>query len=559
MRIVECVPNFSEGRDLEKIKLITDAMSAISDVSLLDVDPGADTNRTVVTIVGNPDSVIEAAFQGIKMASQVLDMRTHRGEHARMGATDVCPFVPVRDVTMDDCIQFSHQLAKRVGDELGISVYMYEHSASTPKRSNLATVRAGEYEGMAQKLKLSEWKPDYGPDELNATAGVTAIGAREFLIAYNVNLNTQSKSIATDIALDLREMGRNKRDLKTNKFIRDENGVPIKRPGKLKDVKAVGWYIDEYSVAQISMNLVNYNVTPVHIAFEETRIEARKRGVRVTGSELVGLIPLNAMLDAGKYYLKKQKRSSGIPESDLIHIAVKSLGLDELSPFNAQEKIIEYRIGNRFGELSNLSIVDFSDETSRESAAPGGGSVSAAAGVMGSALSAMVANLTFGKKKWEPLYDDMCRISVDSQSIKDLLLTLIDEDTQAFNKVMDAFRLPAKSEKEKTDKEKAIETANKYATEIPFKVLKTCSQILPLAFEAAEKGNPNSVSDAGVAGEMAHAGAHGAALNVKINLKGIGDPKFVEKMNLETETILENVNKDLIKLRKLVSGKLISE
>ncbi|MFQ6610490.1 MAG: glutamate formimidoyltransferase, partial [Fidelibacterota bacterium] len=543
MKIVECVPNFSEGRDLNKIKIITDAISSVSGISLLDVDPGADTNRTVVTFVGDPDTVLEAAYLAIKTAASVLDMRMHHGAHARMGATDVCPFIPVSDVSMEDCILLSKRLGEKVGSELNIPVFLYENSASKPERQNLANIRAGEYEGMAEKLKSKEWIPDFGPAKLNENAGVTAIGAREFLIAYNVNLNTQSKKIATDIALDIREAGRRARNSK-GKFFTDEAGNPVMKPGKLKSVKAVGWYIDEYKLAQISMNLTNYNITPVHIAFEESRIEARKRGVRVTGSELVGLIPLKALLDAGLYYLKKQNRPTGIPAKDIIHIAVKSLGLDDLAPFNPNEKIIEYKIGNKFGELATMPIHEFMDELSRESPAPGGGSVSALAGSLGASLTAMVSNLTAGKKKFADVFDKMVKLGDNSQKLKSQLLKLIDEDTDAFNEVMNAYRLPSGNDHEISAKNLAIERANQVATNVPLKVASACAEAMTLAIEAATLGNPNSISDAGVAGEMAHAGAHGAVLNILINLSNITDLEYCNNLRNKSEQILSSVDAD---------------
>ncbi|NOZ07308.1 MAG: glutamate formimidoyltransferase [FCB group bacterium] len=556
MKIVECVPNFSEGRDTAKIRAITDAISAVAGVSLLDVDPGADTNRTVVTLVGTPEAVMEGAFQGIRKAAEVLDMRTHHGAHPRMGATDVCPFVPVSGITMDDCVEYARLLGKRVGEELGIPVFLYEYAASQPDRRNLAGIRAGEYEGMGEKLQDPHWKPDFGPAALNEKAGVTAIGARQFLVAYNVNLNTKDKKIASDIALDIREAGRNRRDPKTHKFIRDAQGVPLKKPGTLKAVKAVGWYIDEYGVAQLSMNLTDITQTPVHIAFEEVRSQARKRGVRVTGSELVGLIPLKAMLDAGRYYLQKQHRSTGIPEKDILYIAVKSMGLDELGPFDPSEKIIEYRISPTFGPLVRLSIDAFADELSSESPAPGGGSVAAVAGSLGAGLAAMVANLTFGKRKWEPLYERMCRLADEGQQLKTKLLKLVDEDTEAFNDVMAAFRLPKTSEEQVRAREAAIQQATQKATSVPFTVLEACREIFKLALEAAEYGNPNSISDTGVAGEMAAAGAHGAALNVLINLGGLTDEDYCRKMRRETAELLNQVDADLQKLRELVSAGL---
>ncbi len=557
MKIIECVPNFSEGRDTALIKEITDAMESVSGITLLDVDPGADTNRTVVTIVGSPESVIEAAFLGIKKALELIDMRNHSGAHARMGATDVCPFVPISETSMDDCVEYSKQLAKRVGDELNIPVFLYEFSAPTDDRINLANIRRGEFEGMADKLQIPQWKPDYGPAKPHATAGVTAIGARNFLIAYNLNLNTKDKKIATDIALDIREQGRNKRD-KYGKFVRDENGGAIKVPGILKSCKAVGWYIEEYGLAQVSMNLTNFNETPPHIAFEETRNQARKRGVRVSGSELVGLIPLESMIAAGKYFLTKQKCSTGIPVQDIIHIAVKSMGLDDLAPFDPNEKIIEYRIGKRFNTLASMTLHDFSDELSSDSPAPGGGSVAALAGALGASLSSMVANLTFGKKKWEPLFKQMSQLAEKSQQLKDELIQLIDADTESFKLVMEAFKLPNNSDQQKTERDSAIDSAMKEATNIPFQTLKCCRDIMDLALEAAKYGNPNSVSDAGVGGEMANSGARGAALNVRINLKDIDDELFCKKMETDTEIILSETYDLLIEIRETVEAKLIN-
>ena len=552
MKLIECVPNFSEGRDMILINKITDAIESVSSVTLLDVDPGADTNRTVVTIVGDPESVIEAAFSGIKIASELIDMRKHLGAHARMGATDVCPFVPISETTMDDCVKYSKILAEKVGKELKIPIFLYEYSAATSKRENLAYIRSGEFEGMADKMKFSGWKPDFGPAKPHNTAGVTAIGARNFLIAYNINLNTKDKKIATDIALDIREQGRNKRDSK-GKFILDDKGVPIKVPGILKACKAVGWYIDEYGVAQVSINLTNFNETPPHAAFEETRNQARKRGVRVSGSELVGLIPLDAMISAGKYYLQKQNRSTGIPVKDIIHIAVKSMGLDDLSPFNPNEKIIEYRVSNQFGILSSMTLHGFSDELSSDSPAPGGGSVAALAGTLGASLSSMVANLTFGKKKWLPMFDQMCQIAQKSQLLKDELLQLIDADTESFKTVLEAYKMPKNSNSQIIKRNEAIDAAMKEATNIPFQTLKCCREIMDLALEATQYGNPNSVSDAGVAAEMANAGVHGAALNVFINLKDIKDKKFCSKIKTKTEDLVKDSDKLLMKTRRVVS------
>ena len=557
MKIIECVPNFSEGRDIALIKEITGVMESISDITILDVDPGADTNRTVVTIVGNPESVIEAAFLGIKKASMLINMQKHSGAHARMGATDVCPFVPISETTMDDCVTYSKILAKRVGEELNIPVFLYEFSATKNDRVNLANIRSGEFEGMAEKLKIPQWKPDYGPTKPHATAGVTAIGARNFLIAYNLNLNSKDKKIAADIALDIREQGRNKRD-KNGKFVRDKNGIPVKVPGVLKSCKAVGWYIEEYGLAQVSMNLTNFNETPPHIAFEETRSQARKRGVRVSGSELVGLIPLESMIAAGKYYLTKQNRSTGIPIKDIIHIAIKSMGLDDLAPFHPSEKIIEYRIGNQFNKLALMTLHQFSDELSSDSPAPGGGSVAALAGALGASLSSMVANLTFGKKKWEPLFKQMSQLAEKSQQLKDELIQLIDADTESFKLVMEAFKLPNNSDQQKQARHSAIDSAMKEATNIPFQTLKCCRDIMYLTLEAAKHGNPNSISDAGVGAEMANAGARGAVLNVRINLKDIDDELFCKKMEKDTDNILSETCDLLIDIRETVEAKLIN-
>jgi glutamate formiminotransferase/formiminotetrahydrofolate cyclodeaminase len=556
MKIIECVPNFSEGRDLAKIKEITNTIESVNGISLLDVDPGADTNRTVVTFVGEPDNVVEAAFLAIKKASEILDMEKHSGAHARMGATDVCPFIPVSNTTMDECVEISKKLAQRVGDELGISVYLYENSASTPSRTNLAEVRSGEYEGMAEKLKNPQWAPDYGPTSLNKKAGVTAIGAREFLIAYNINLNTQERKLATDIALDIREAGRAKRDEK-GAIIRDDEGVMVKVPGSLKATKAVGWYIDEYKQAQVSMNLVDYNITPPHIAFDEVCKQATKRGLRVTGSEIVGLIPLKAVYDAGIYYLKKQKQSQGIPENDIIQIAIKSLGLNDIANFDPNEKIIEYRINSTEGELASSTLTEFVDELSTNSPAPGGGSVSALAGSLAAGLSAMVGNLTIGKKGYEDLHNEMNDIAIQSQSLKSKLLKMVDEDTNSFNGVIDAMRLPKKTDEEKQLRQIAIQEATKIATYSPLSILETCAAVMPLAKLVAVKGNPNSISDAGVAAEMAHAGAQGGAMNVLINLSDIEDEAFCNEMKSKVENILLTVNEQLMEVRNHVIKALL--
>jgi glutamate formiminotransferase/formiminotetrahydrofolate cyclodeaminase len=555
MKIIECVPNFSEGRDPAIIKEITDSMESISDITLLDVDMGYDTNRTVVTIVGQPEKVIESAYLGIKKSIELINMNSHKGEHARMGATDVCPFVPIANTTMEECIKYSNILAERVGSILNLPVFLYEKSAIKKERENLANIRSGEYEGMKDKMKNGKWKADFGPISPHLTAGVVAIGARNFLIAYNINLNTQDKNIANDIALDIREQGRNKRNNK-GKFIRDKNGLPIKKAGKLKKCKAVGWYIEEYGQAQVSMNLTDFSKTPVHLAFEEVRLQARNRGLRVSGSELIGLIPLSAMISAGKYYLSAQNRSTGIPDKDIIQIAIKSMGLNEINTFNPYEKIIEYKIDSSKNPLASMSIISFLDELSSESPAPGGGSIAALAGSLSASLNSMVANLTFGKKKWDSLFNKMIDLSESSQLLKYELLKLVDEDTKSFNKVMDAYKLPKKTNKELEHRNYTINEAIKYATSIPHKTLKYCHKVMKLSYQAAKYGNPNSVSDAGVACELAYAGARGASLNIYINIKDINDEIFIQKINDSTEIILKDSKNILNKTRKLIKNKI---
>ncbi|NQV41317.1 MAG: glutamate formimidoyltransferase [Candidatus Marinimicrobia bacterium] len=537
-KIVECVPNFSEGHDLALIEKITSAISQVEGVTLLDVDPGADTNRTVVTFVGDPEAAVEAAFQGIKRASELIDMRKHSGAHARMGATDVCPFIPVSNMTMEECAELSRILGKRVGEELNIPVYLYEYSAATPERENLATIRAGEYEGLSEKLKDPHWKPDFGKAEFNARSGATVMGARKFLIAYNVNLNTRDTKKATDIALEIREAGRNARDPITNKFIRDENGVPTTRLGSLKAVKAVGWYIDEYSMAQISMNLVDMEVTPFHIAFDEVVKEANLRGLRVSGSELVGLIPLSAMLDAGKYFLKKQNSSTAVSNAELIRIAIQSMGLNEIAPFNPQERIIEYQLGSKDEKnLVDLGVTGFVDELASDSPAPGGGSVSALASAMAAGLTNMVGVLTYGKKGYDDNWNEIEEISNQAQALKDTFLFLVDEDTRSFNSVMTAMRLPQASEEQQAERLEALQEATIYSAEIPLKVMRHSLEIMKLAGRMAEIGNQNSLSDAGVAVLQARAGLEGAALNVLINIPGIDDKKVVSKFEKEVDKL----------------------
>ena len=534
-RIVECVPNFSEGRDKAVIDNITKSISEVPDVALLDVDPGEATNRTVVTFIGTPDGVKEAAFQAIKTASELIDMSQHSGAHARMGATDVCPFVPVKGVTMDYCVEIAKEVGKRVAEELNIPIYLYEHAATRPERENLATIRKGQYEGLPEKLKAPEWAPDFGEAKFNPESGATVMGAREFLIAYNVNLNTKDRRKATDIALDIREKGRAKRD-KNGKIIRDENGKMVKVPGKLKCVKAVGWVIDEYQKAQVSINLTNYHVTSPHIVFETIREEARKRGLRVTGSEIVGLIPLEAMLMAGRYYLQQQGKTTAVPEKELIRVAVESMGLNDVAEFNPDEKIVDYQV-KEGGGLMQLVANDFNDELSSDSPAPGGGSVSALMGSLGGALVSMVASLTHSKKGMEELRPRMVEVGTLAQELKDKLAYLVDEDTRAFNNVMSAFRMKKKTDVEKRARKEAIESATKKATQVPFQVADLCFNVLKIADIVASEGNPNSVSDAGVAAEAAFAGLKGARLNVLINLPGIDDEEFCKDMMKKVNTI----------------------
>lgn len=554
MKIVECVPNFSEGRDKEKIKTITDEIAKTKGVTLLDVDPGEATNRTVVTFVGTPEGVKEAAFRAIKKASEVLDMSKHKGAHSRMGATDVCPFVPVAGVTMEDCVKIANEVGDRVARELSIPVYLYEEAATKPERRNLAVVRKGEYEGLPEKLKDPEWKPDYGEPVFNKKSGATIIGAREFLIAYNINLNTRERKLAHEIALNIREQGRVKRDEK-GKIIRDENGKIVKIPGKLKEVKGVGWYIDEYGIAQVSVNLTNYKITPLYKLFEECRKEARKLGLRVTGSELVGLIPKEAMLQTGRYYLEKQGKCPGVPDEELIRTAVISLGMDQLYPFKPEEKIIEYTIAEK-QELLSMNLREFSNELSTDSPAPGGGSVAALSGALGSALSSMVANLTYGKKEYRKANRRMKNLALQAQVLKDEFIDLIEKDAEAFNNVMSAMRLKKKTEEEKKKRDEAIEEATKKATLVPLEIMKKSERILDLAAVAEKKGNQNSVSDAGVAAIMADAACEGGYLNVIINLGNIKDEEFKKSIKAEVDGLLKRVKSKAKRIIKRVIAKL---
>lgn len=554
-QLIECVPNFSEGNDMEIIKQITKEIESIEGVSLLDVDPGKATNRTVVTFVGTPDEVCEAAFQAVKKASELIDMRHHKGAHPRFGATDVCPLVPVAGITMDETVEYARKLAKRLGEELNIPIYCYENAAFSDVRKNLANCRSGEYEGLKDKLSKPEWKPDFGPAEFNAKAGATAVGARDFLVAYNINLNTTSTRRANAIAFDVREKGRVKREGNkiTGKPVLDENGKKVWIPGSLKAVKAIGWFIDEYGIAQISMNLTNISITSVHEAFDEVCKKADERGVRVTGSELVGLVPLKAMIDAGKYFLRKQNRSVGIPEREIIKIAVKSLGLDDLYKFKPEEKIIEYKMAadEKKKKLVDLTVTGFADETASESPAPGGGSVSAYMGAMGVALGTMVANLSSHKRGWDDRWEEFSNWAEKGMDYQQELLKLVDEDTDAFNKIMDAFGLPKKTDEEKAIRKKAIDDATKNAIMVPFRVMETAHKSLEVVKAMAEIGNPNSVSDAGVGALAIRSCVKGAFLNVKINAAGLDDKDFildVSKKATKIENKTEILEKEILKI-----------
>lgn len=559
-QIIECVPNFSEGRDMTVIKQITDEIEKVQGVKLIDVDPGAATNRTVVTFVGTPDEVCEAAVRAAKKAKELIDMTRHKGAHPRFGAMDVCPLIPVSNITMEETVKYAHKLAKRLGEELDYPVYCYEFAATSPERRNLAHVRSGEYEGLKAKLEDPKWKPDFGPAKFVPTMGATAVSARNFLVAYNVNLNTTSTRRANAIAFDIREKGRPVREGNpfTGKIKKDEKGNEIWTPGSLKACKAIGWFIEEFGIAQISINLTDITVTPMHIAFEEACKKALDRGLRVTGSEIVGVLPLQAMLDAGKYFLKKQNRSTGVSEKEIIKIAVKSLGLNELYPFEPEKKIIEYILDDRKKKLVDMTITGFVHETASESPAPGGGSIAACMGAMGAALATMVANLSSHKAGWDERWEEFSDWADKGKYYHDLLLKLIDEDTAAFNLIMDAFGLPKSNDAEKAARKKAIQDATQYATEVPFRTMKACYESLEVIKAMAENGNPNSVSDAGVGALAAVAGVKGAHLNVKINAAGLEDKDFVNNILSEAaeienkamhlqDSILATVNKTIEK------------
>lgn len=536
-QLIECVPNFSEGRDGEIIRQVADVIRQAEGVTLLDVDPGVTTNRTVITFVGTPEAVVEAAFQLIAKCKELIDMRHQHGDHPRFGATDVCPFVPVSNISMEETVIYARKLAKKVGDELCIPVYCYEHAAFEEKRRNLANCRHGEYEALRERMATAEWKPDFGPSEFDesvAKSGATAIGARDFLIAVNFNLNTTSTRRANAIAYDVRERGRPKREGNaiTGKIIRDDFGNPVMLPGTLKGTKAIGWYIAEYGIAQVSMNITDTQATPLHVAFDEVCQKAAKRGMRVTGAEIVGLIPKIALIRAGKYYLAKQQRSLGVDEKEIVKIAIKSMGLDDLKPFDPEEKVIEYLLEkeDKTPKLTDLTCTAFANETASESPAPGGGSISAYMGALGAALGTMVANLSSHKPGWDDQWKYFSTWAEKGQQLKDKLLTLVDEDTHAFNVVMQAFGLPKKTEEEKSTRHLAIQNATRYATEVPLTTIETAAGIFEICEAMIEKGNPNSVSDAGVGALCARAAIHGAYLNVKINAASLDDREYARRM-----------------------------
>ena len=554
MKLMECVPNFSEGRDHKILEEIANTIKAVKGISLLDVDPGADTNRTVFTFVGEPNQVVEAAFQAIKRASELIDMSKHKGAHARHGATDVCPFIPVSDMTMEECVDYAKKLGKRVGDELRIPIYLYENAASKPEWRNLANVRKGEYEALPKKMKDPEWKPDFGPQEFNAKAGATSIGAREFLIAYNINLNTRDRKKAHDIALSIREKGRYKRDEK-GKIVKDEQGNKLRQQGFFTHCKAVGWVIEEYNRAQISINLTNYKITPPHVVLDKVREIAHEKGIQITGSELVGLIPKEALLAAGRYYLNKLGESAGLPEKMLIETAVQSMGLDDLCPFDTEKKVIEYAIACK-DNLVNMTLTDFADELSTDSPAPGGGSVAALCLAMSGALSSMVSNLTFGKKGYEKVWDEAKELAELGQVIKNKAIQAIDEDTQAFYEMMDAMRLPKKTEQEKSTRAEAIQLATKKAILVPLKTLQIAYDAVMIAQKVSAIGNKNALSDAGVAAINANAAAKAAYLNVKINMADVTDTSFVESTLKEAEDLLHKIDQQSLQIEENVITKI---
>tara|TARA_B110000008_G_scaffold54013_1_gene53428 strand:+ start:2140 stop:3828 length:1689 start_codon:yes stop_codon:yes gene_type:complete len=561
MQLIECVPNISEGRNKIIIDKIVAVVETVDGVKLLNVDPGKATNRTVITFVGEPEKVIESAFLLIQKAQELINMSLHKGEHPRMGAVDVCPLIPISNISMEETVEYAHKLSERVGNDLNIPVYCYENAATEQKRINLSNCRSGEYEGLSKKIITKEWKPDYGPNDFNESvvkSGVTAISARDFLIAYNINLNSTSSRRANAIAFDLREAGRIKRegDKISGKIIKDSKGNPLRQPGLFKNLKGIGWYIEEYGIAQISYNLTNINVTSLHDVFEKTCERANARGLRVTGSELIGLVPKKVLIDAGKYFLTKQSRSLAIPERELIHIAVKTLGLDELQPFNQDERIIEYALKNDNHFLANMTLIDFANKTSSESPAPGGGSISAYVGALGAALSTMVANLSANKRGWDEKWEFYSKWGEQSLELQNILVNLVDEDTKAFNKIMSAVSLPKDTKEQKLNRSAALESATKYAIEVPFKIMETSFSCLESIKCMTELGNPNSISDAGVAALCIRTAVMGAYLNVKINCKDLNDKKFVSTILKKGKMIVNSTNKIEGEIMELVEKHL---
>lgn len=562
-QIVECVPNISEGRNKEVIKQVTDEIEAVKGVKLLDVDPGEATNRTVITFVGTPDVVVEAAFRCVKKAAQLIDMRQHHGAHPRMGATDVCPLIPVSGITLKECAELARKLAERIATELQVPCYCYEAAARTPERRNLAICRKGEYEGLQERMTIEAEAPDFGArawDEGVARTGCTAVGARDFLIATNFNLNTTSTRRANAIAFDVREKGRPQREggSPVGKPMKDENGKTIMIPGTLKGTKAIGWFIDEYGIAQVSMNITNINETPLHIAFDEVCRCATNRGIRVTGTEIVGLIPKRTLIDAGKYFLRKQNRSTGIPEEDILQIAIKSMGLDDLKEFNPREKVIEYLLEDedKSAKLIDLTVKGFADETSRESPAPGGGTISAYMGALGAALGTMVANLSSHKAGWDARWEEFSNWADKGQKIQSELMNLVDEDTEAFNRIMEAFGLPKGTDEEKAARSAAIQAATLFATQVPLHTMQASFKVFELCKAMAEEGNPNSVSDAGVGVLAARAAVLGAGLNVKINASGLKDRETADKLVGEANELIKEANELEAEIMKIVEAKL---
>ena len=561
MQLIECVPNISEGRNDVIINDIVSVIKNYDGVKLLNVDPGKATNRTVITFVGEPELVIDAAFLLIKKSKELIDMSSHKGEHPRMGAVDVCPLIPISNISMQDTVGYAHRLSEKVGNSLGIPVYCYEYAAKESKRKNLANCRSGEYEGLNKKISNKHWYPDYGPKEFNqivAKSGATAISARDFLIAYNVNLNSTSSRRANAIAFDLREAGRIKRegDVISGKIIKDNKGKPIRQPGIFKNLKGIGWFIEEYGIAQISYNLTNINTTSLHEVFEKTCERANLRGLRVTGSELIGLVPKKVLIDAGQYFLRKQKRSLAISEEATIHIAIKSLGLNELKPFNVNERVIEYAIDSSKNYLVNMNLKEFANQTSSESPAPGGGSISAYCGALGAALSTMVANLSANKRGWDEKWEFYSKWGQESLNYQNRLLMLVDSDTKAFNMIMDAISLPKDTQEQKLIRLNALEIATKYAIQIPFEIMTTAFNCLKSIEIMAVKGNPNSISDAGVAALCIRTAVLGAFLNVKINCKDLNDKEFVKSILIKSKEIVAKTELLEIKILKIVNNHL---